>query len=67
MSNVNEPMITLSELEILFEELNRRKHTSTEIMRYDGTRLITDVGYAWDGVEWVFEEIKHKIKKEVEE
>ena len=56
-------MITLEEIYELYKDLENREMGETYIYDYKGKRIITDVGYAFDGIIFFIKEIEHKIKE----
>lgn len=46
----------------LYKELYHREHGDSYIYDYDGDRIIMDVGYAFEGIEFFIKELKHKLK-----
>ena len=56
-------MITLKEIYELYKDLENREMGETYIYDYKGKRIITDVGYAFDGIIFFIKEIEHKIKE----
>ena len=44
------------------DELFDRPGGSSRIMKYDGSYLITDVGYALEGIDFVIEELIHVLE-----
>ena len=44
------------------DELIDRPGGNSRIMKYDGSYLLTDAGYALDGVDFVIEELIHVLE-----
>ena len=55
-------MITLEEIYELYKDLENREMGETYIYDYKGEKIITDVGYAFDGIKFFIKEIEHKIE-----
>ena len=55
-------MITLEEIYELYKDLENREMGETYIYDCKGKKIITDVGYAFDGIKFFIKEIEHKIE-----
>lgn len=45
-----------------YEEICERKSGDSYIYDYNGKLITTDIGYAFDGIDFFIKELKHKIK-----
>ena len=50
-------------IENLCEELEEREAEDSYVYDYKGKRITTDTAYAFEGIYWFIDELKHKLKE----
>lgn len=48
-------------VEELYEELENRDHGDSYVIDYNGDKIVTDTGYAFEGIQYFIKELKHKL------
>lgn len=57
-----EQEITIEEIKNLYEELDNRECGDSYFIKHDGTRIVIDTGYAFEGIKLFIEELEHKLE-----